>query len=470
MLSAKRITMLIVSVALFMDVLDSNVLNTAVPAMADSFHINPIDLKIALISYLLSLAIFIPTSGWVADKFGVKHIFIGAIALFAASSCYCANAHSITELSIGRLFQGVGGAFMISLSRLIIARTFLRNEFVIAMNSVVVIMSLATMSGPFLGGVIVDHLSWPWIFWLNIPISVLLIIAAIIYLQDTAPRNPRPFDFLGFVLFGGGLAILCYTLSEFSNPHFDLHVQILRLGISICMLALYVFYAKRSHFPIIQLQLLRYRTFRISVFGNLLVRLSFGGMPFLLPIFQQVGMGLSAQLSGILLLPVALGVIFSKVTGIIVLRKVGYRKFLIVNTLLVACALLCFQLISENTSLYFLATLTFLFGVFISTQYTAMNSLALAQIPREELSFATSITGTVQILANTFGVAISAIFLRIFSGFAHGKMHLTIPVFHDAFLALGLLTASMCIIFIYLKKHDGDEMLFAEKDIQTQKK
>ncbi|EKD45244.1 MAG: hypothetical protein ACD_70C00006G0003 [uncultured bacterium] len=462
MLSHKRLTMLIVSIALFMDVLDSNVLNTAVPVIAHSFNVNPIELKVALISYLLSLAIFIPMSGWVADKYGAKPIFIGAIGLFVLSSFYCGNTRTLLELSIGRFSQGIGGALMISLSRLIIARTFQRNQFVKAMNSVIIIVSLATMSGPFLGGVIVEQWSWPWIFWINIPIGIGLIIAATLFLKDTAPKNPRPFDFLGFILFAGSLAILCYSLSALSEPviHFDM--EILRFCISLLMMGMYMLYEKRAHHPIIKLKLMEFRTFRISVFGNLLVRLGFGGIPFLLPVFQQVALGFSPQESGLLLLPVAVGVIFSKLTGIIVLRKIGYRRFLLINTMIVAIVLSIFQLIHVGTSPYFLAFVTFIFGIFISTQYTAINSLAFAQIPSDELSFATSITGTAQILANTFGVAVSAILLKFFSWHLNHSMRLSTAVFHHTFFALGVLTFLSALIFIFLEPQDGKEMLFAD--------
>src|SRR3990167_8358640 len=411
----KRIIMLIVSIALFMDVLDSNVINTAVPAMAHTFRVSPIDIKIALISYLLSLAIFIPMSGWTADKYGAKNIFIGAMGLFTLSSIFCGYADSLMVLVIARFIQGIGAAFMISLGRLILARTFKRHELVEATNAVIIVVSIAVMVGPFVGGVIVDHLSWPWIFFVNIPVGIFVILFAYYGLQETAVKNPRPFDFLGFILFGGSLAMLCFSLSEMSESHRHFESAFMRLLIALMMLIVYIFHAKRKKHPVIKIELFRMRTFRVSVFGNLCARLGFAGVPFLLPLLQQVGLGFSAQLSGLLLMPSAFGIIFAKLMAIKILRRVGYKKYLLINTFLVGFSLLSFQMVIAVTPIFVIALLTFIYGVVVSAQYTAMNSLALSEIKDEELSASTSITSTVQILAQSLGVAVGAILLRIFS-------------------------------------------------------
>ncbi len=464
MISIKSITMLIVSMALFMDVLDSNIINTAVPAMSHTFHVSPIDIKIALISYLLSLSIFIPISGWAADKYGVKNIFMSAIGLFTLTSFFCGYAHSLVVLVIARFIQGIGGAFMISLGRLIIARSFKRHELVDAMNTVIIVVSIAVMVGPFVGGVIVDHLSWPWIFWVNIPVGLFLMIISANYLKDTSIKNPRPFDLLGFILFGGSLALFCFSLSEMSESHNDLSATLLKMGVALLMLLAYVIHAKRKKHPVIKIDLFRIRTFRISVFGNLCARLGFGGMPFLLPLLQQVGLGFSAQLSGLLMVPIAFGIIFAKLMAIKILRKMGYKKYLFINSFFVGIILWTFQIINSHTSMIVIATLTFIFGIFISAQYTAMNSLALAEIKDEELSASTSITSTVQILAQSLGVAVGAILLRFYSSLSQSKMTLTPTIFHDTFFTLGILTFMSAAIFLGLKKGDGVQML-VRKDV-----
>lgn len=458
-MNTKRITMFIISLALFMDVLDSNIINTAIPAMSNSLHVNPIDLKIALISYLLSLAIFIPMSGWTADKYGTKNIFIAAMGLFTLSSFFCGYAHTLTELIIARSIQGMGGAFMISLGRLMIARTFKRHELVEAMNTVIIVVSVAVMVGPFVGGVIVDVLSWPWIFWVNIPAGLLTMMLASYGLKDSATRNPRPFDFFGFILFGGSLALLCFSLSEMSESNNDLHASLFRMVVSFLMLMTYFFHAKRKKHPVIKIELFRIRTFRISVLGNLCARLGFGGMPFLLPLLQQVGLGFSAQLSGLLLMPIALGIVVSKTIAIKILRKVGYKQFLLTNTFLVGFVLWLFQIITVHTSVYTIAALTFIFGVFMSFQFTGMNSLALADIKDEELSASTSITSTVQVLAQSLGVAVGAILLRFYGSTMQKSLQLMPALFHHAFFALGVITFFSSLIFTGLRYGDGKQML-----------
>lgn len=461
MLSIKTMTTFIVSFALFMDVLDGNVVNTAIPVMSQSFHINPIDLKIALISYLLNLAIFIPMSGWTADKYGTKNIFILAIGLFTVSSFFCGQAQTLMQLVIARSVQGIGGAFMISLGRLIIARTFKKHELMEAMNTVIIVVSMGVMLGPFVGGVIVDHLSWPWIFWINIPAGIFAILIAAYFLKDIAPKHVRPFDFFGFILLGGSLAMLLFSLAQLSDTEIDYHRALLRILVAVSMFIAYLYYSKNRPHPVAKLSLISIPTFRISVFGNLLGRLGFGGVPFLLPLLQQLGLGFSAQLSGFLLAPIALGVIFSKVYAINLLRKMGYKKYLLSNTIVVGLSLWLFDFVNIHTPPALIALFTFIFGLVISAQYTGMNSLAYAEMPEEELSASTSITSTVQVLSQSIGVAVAAMLLRFYSFIVHRQFVLTPTIFHLAFFTLGIFTFISMIIFMRLKPEDGKQMLSA---------
>lgn len=454
----KRFTMYTVSLALFMDVLDTNIINTAIPTMARNFHVNPVDLKIALISYLLSLAVFIPISGWTADKYGTKRVFVCALGLFTLSSFICGYSQNLFHLVIGRSIQGIGGAFMISVGRLIIARSFERHQLVEAMNTVIIVVSMAVMLGPFLGGLIVEHFSWPWIFWVNIPAGLLAIALAIYVLKDNTARQARPFDFLGFFLFGGSLSLLCFSLAELSETGIELMRTMSLICVSLIMLAICILHAKKQLYPIININLFRFRTFRISVFGNLCTRLSFGGIPFLLPLLHQVDLGFSAQLSGLLLVPIALGIICSKLVAFRILRILGYRRYLMINTVLVGLVLAAFQIITKGTSVYVIACLTFLFGICTAAQYTAMNSLAFSEISSDDLSASTSITSTTQILAQTLGVAVGALFLRVFATFELSGL-LTTTVFHRTFLALSVLTVLSVLIFLQLKWNDGEQML-----------
>ena len=458
-ISGNRVIGFVVSLALFMDALDTTIINTAIPAMSRSLGVQPVDLKIALISYLVSLAIFIPISGWVGDKFGVKRVFIAALCIFTVSSFWCGYAHTLRALVIARSCQGIGGSLMLPLGRLIILHTFQRHKVVEAMNAVIMVVSIGLMLGPLAGGFITDHLSWHWIFWVNIPVGCFAMLLAWYVLKDTAPKKVLAFDFLGFFLFGGGLAGLTFSLSDFSESTANQYIAFLILGIAIFMLVCYFLRSNQQLHPIVNTALFRFRTFRISMIGNLLARLSFGGVPFLLPLLLQIGLGYSAQLSGLLLVPIALGILLVKSVSLRLLRLFGYKRLLLLNTILVGISLWSFLIINTYTSVYLIACFTFVFGFLISLQYSGMNSLSYSEIADDELSAAASIVSTMQQLAQSFGVAASALLLRYFSSGLAGHFTLTTAVFHETFFALGLLTFFSTIIFTGLHPSDGHQML-----------
>lgn len=451
----KNIILLIVSFAMFMEAVDTTILNTAIPVMSHSLNVNPIDLKLALISYLLSLAIFIPISGWIADKFGIKIVFITAVCVFTLSSIWCGFTQSLGELICARIVQGLGGSLTMPVGRLIILRTCERHELIAKMSLVVMVASLGMMLGPLLGGVITHNFSWRWIFWVNVPIGILAVLLSIKLLPNMPARAVPPLDKLGFVLFGSGLASLTYGLSILSESDISNTQALITLSTAVLLLVAYAYHSRNRKNPIIKVELLRIRTFSISVISNLFARLSFGGTPFLLPLLLQIGLGYSSQLSGILLAPIALGVFLVKPLSVHILRWFGYKKLLILNTILVSISLWSFYSINSDTSIYSIGLLTFIYGFLIAMQYTGMNSLAYASITESDMSAATSIMSTIQQLAQSFGVAVSAILISIFS--SHHL--LTVKIFHQTFLMLGVLTLLSGTIFLGLKQEDGQELI-----------
>ncbi|KTC70261.1 multidrug efflux protein [Legionella birminghamensis] len=454
----KNLILLIVSFALFMEAVDTTVLNTAIPVIAKSLDVNPINLKIALISYLVSLAIFIPISGWIADKFGAKKVFVFAVVLFTASSVWCGFTNTLPELIIARIMQGVGGSLTLPVGRLIIIRTCERHELISKMNVVVMVAAIGMMLGPVLGGVISNHFSWRWIFWVNAPVGIFAFILGLFLLPSMPPKPVAALDKWGFILFGSGLALLTIGLSILSESDAAHFLVVICLPLAISLLALYAWHSyKRSH-PIVKIELLRIRTFRVSILGNLFARLGFGGFPFLLPLLLQVGLGYNPQVSGLLLAPTALGVLIVKPLSVYILRCFGYKKLLILNTILVGVALGMFALIDAQTSFFAIALLTFVYGLLISLQYTGMNSLAYANIDAEEMSAATSIVSTTQQLAQSFGVAAAALLIRVSAIFSEEPM-LSVRSFHQTFIAMSLLTFASIVIFIQLKKEDGHELI-----------
>lgn len=457
--STRLLITLIVSLALFMDALDTTIINTAIPAMARSLQVHPVDLKIALISYLLSLAIFIPISGFIADKFGIKRAFIVALAIFTISSFWCGSVQTLFELIIARSLQGIGGALMLPLGRLIVLRTYPKHEVVNAMNHVIMVVSFGLMLGPFIGGFITDRFSWHWIFWVNIPVGIFAIAMATIYLVDNAPRKSTPLDVLGFLLFGSGLAGIIFSLADLSETNAD-HTNILLIMATSCLLLFaYFIHSRKVKHPIVNVALFRFRTFQVSTLGNLCARLGFGGVPFLLPLMLQIALGYSAELSGLLLAPIAIGILLLKSLSLPILRFTGYKRLLLVNTIFVGICLWSFQMITASTSIYVIAFLTFIFGFLISLQYSGMNSLGYADIPADEFSSAASIMSTIQQIAQSLGVAVGALLLRLFSNIENHGFALTINTFHHTFLAMGILTCLSMVIFLRLNPADGLQML-----------
>lgn len=464
----KSIISLIVSFAMFMEALDTTIINTSIPVMSHSLNVNPIDLKIALISYLLSLAIFIPISGWIADKFGIKRVFIFAILVFTLSSIWCGFSRHLSELVLARSLQGFGGSLTIPVGRLLLLRTFPKHELIPTMNRVIMLAALGMMLGPLLGGFIVYHFSWPWIFWVNVPVGLITIVAAWFVIVDVPPQKVHLLDKIGFILFGTSLALFTFGLSALSETYVSDEVAILIIFFAILLFISYIIHSHKRQHPIVKSSLFRAVSFRVSILGNLVSRVGFGGVPFLLPLLLQISLGYSAQMSGLLIAPMAAGVLLIKFFTLPILRFFGYKRLLILNTSWVALSLWTFMLIDSKTSVYFISILTFIFGFLISLQYSSMNSLAYAEVDQGDLSAASSIMSTMQQLSQSFGVAIGALCIRWFSpGDSGDTFLLTTAVFHHAFFALGLLTFFSILVFMKLQTNDGYQMLRSEKTLQS---
>lgn len=459
----KNIILLIIALALFMESIDTSIINTAIPVMAHSLQVNAVDLKIALISYLLSLAVFIPISGWIADKYGAKKVFILALIGFTLSSLWCGFAHTLPELVVARCFQGLGGSLMLPVGRLIILRTYQRHELVNAMSRVVMIVAFGLVIGPVLGGLITHYFSWSWVFWVNVPVGFFAVLAAHRWLEKIPKRIVPPLDVIGFLLFGLGLSIFTFGLSALSETVIADSSALLIITIAMILFILYIFHARKVKHPVINTTLFASRTFSIAVLGNLFSRLSFGGVPFLLPLLLQIALSYSPQLSGLLIAPMAAGVLLVKLFTLRLLRFFGFRRLLVLNTLLVACCVWGFTLVRAHTSIYLIGVLTFCFGLIIAVQYSGMNALAFAEVSTDDLSGAASIMGTLQQMSQSFGVALAALLLRYYSVGTEMVFDLVAPVFHRVFFAMGFITLLSTLIFLRLKTTDGHEVLESPK-------
>ncbi len=457
--SAKRLLPWLVAVAFFMESLDTTILNTAVPTIAKALAVAPLSMKAVLACYTLSLAVFIPISGWMADRFGTRRVFSSAIGLFTFGSFLCGISNSIHVLVACRILQGCGGAMMVPVGRLTLVRTFAKSELIRAMSFVAIPGLIGPMLGPVAGGFIVGYFHWRVIFFINLPIGVLGLYMVYRHLPDYREEKTRPLDLVGLLLFSTGLSLLSYVLEVFGDHSLRGYTTLALLSLSAIFLAGYGWHATRAPFPLLRLTLFRIRTFRASVNGSLLTRLGIGGIPFLFPLLYQVGLGFTPIQSGLLMMPQAAAAMSLKMTMPGILRRVGYRRVLISNTMILGLLIVLFATIGAGTPVWLIVAQVFVFGFFTSLQYTSMNTLVFANVTEEQASSASTIASTVQQMSISFGVATASLATAFFiPDRFHTSATEMVHGIHRAFLVLGGLTVLSAIVFRELKKEDGDSV------------
>ena len=447
---------LIVACALFMENLDSTVLSTALPTIARDFGVSPINLKLALTSYLLTIAIFIPASGWLADRFGARTIFRLAIVLFTTGSICCGLSHSIGEIVASRILQGIGGAMMVPVGRLVILKSVEKSELVGALAWLTVPALIGPVVGPPLGGFITTYFAWRWIFWINVPIGILGFVLATLYIPDIRGEEQVKFDYLGFVLTAFGIAgfVTGSTSLGLNLMPWPLVLTILVSGATL--LGIYVVYSRRIDNPILDLRLFALPSFRASVIGGMLFRIGIGATPFLLPLMLQLGFGLTPFQSGSITFMSAVGAIAMKFVAPPLLRRFGFRNVLIANSFIAAVFVAMPALFDRWMPIYLMTGLLFIGGFSRSLQFTSSNALSFADVPQNRMSRATSITSVFQQLSQSLGISAGAIALEISLASTGGKIE--IASFHPAFIAVGLISMSSVIFFLRMPRNAGAEM------------
>jgi len=442
-----------------MESLDTTILNTAVPAIAAALKVAPLSMKSVLASYTLSLAVFIPISGWMADRFGTRRVFASAIGLFTLGSFLCGVSSDIRILVACRILQGCGGAMMVPVGRLTLVRTFAKSELVRAMSFVAIPGLVGPMLGPIAGGLIVGYFHWRVIFFVNIPIGLVGLYMVYRHLPDYREKNSHPLDWAGLFLFGSGIGLLSYVLEVFGEHTLSMGEILGMLALSAVLLASYGFRATRTTFHLLRLDMFRIRTFRASVSGSFFTRLGIGGIPFLFPLLYQVGLGFSPIQSGLLLMPQAIAAISLKMTMPKILARVGYRGVLISNTVIIGVLIVLFATIGASTPVWLIAIQAFCFGFFTSLQYTSMNTLVYADVTAEQTSMASTIASTMQQMSISFGVATASLATAFFiPDRFHSSAPQMIHGIHQAFLVLGVMTVLSTIVFSELKRGDGDSV------------
>lgn len=454
--STRRLVPWLVAVAFFMEALDTTILNTAVPTIAAALGIAPLSMRSVLSSYTLSLAVFIPVSGWVADRFGTRRVFASAIGIFTVGSVLCGLSNDVRLLVAFRILQGAGGAMMVPVGRLTMVRTFPKVELVRAMGFVAIPSLVGPMLGPLAGGLLVRYAHWRAIFFVNFPIGLFGLYVVQRHLPDYRAERTRPLDLTGLVLFGGGIALLSYVLEIFGEHTLGGYEITGLLAVSAALLGAYAHHAAGIPHPLLRLSLLKVRTLRTAISGSFVTRIGIGGMPFLLPLLYQIGLGFSPVQSGLLIVPQSVAAMALRPAMPRILRQLGYRRVLVSNTLLLGALIAAFGLVGVGTPIAVIVAMAFCFGAMSSFQYTSMNTLAYADVPLDQTSMTSTLTSTAQQLSMSFGVAaasLSAVF------FIPHHLQAGAPAIirgiHRACLTLGALTAASTLVFRTLESNDG---------------
>uniref|UniRef100_Q07LI0 Drug resistance transporter, EmrB/QacA subfamily n=1 Tax=Rhodopseudomonas palustris (strain BisA53) TaxID=316055 RepID=Q07LI0_RHOP5 len=456
-MKSERLIPLIVAAALFMENMDATVIATSLPAIAADIGTSPLTLKLAITSYLLSLAVFIPASGWTADRFGARTVFSVAIAVFMVGSIGCALSTSITDFVAARILQGLGGAMMTPVGRLVLLRSIDKSALVGAMAWMTVPALIGPVIGPPLGGFITTYFSWHWIFLINIPIGALGIVLAQRYIDPIKSDDPERFDLVGLLLAGIGLAGIAFGLSVAGLNLLPWPIVTALIGIGTISMTLYVLHARRTASPVLDFSLLKLATLRASVIGGFLFRLGIGALPFLLPLLMQIGFGLSPFQSGLVTFASSAGAMGMKPLAARIIRTFGFRNIMVINAVVSSVFLAACALFTPATPLLLIMIILLVGGFFRSLQFTAINTVAYAEVEMSRMSRATTLVSVNQQLAISAGVAIGAFCVEYTMAWKHMPV-LTAEAFAPAFLVVAMLSAVSAYFFWQMPDDAGHEI------------
>jgi len=454
--AGKRTLPLIIATALFIENMDSSSIATALPAIAQDLGTEPIALKLALTTYLLALAVFIPVSGWVADRFGARNTFVAAIAVFLVGSMACAASVSLETLVAARFLQGMGGALMVPVGRLVLLRTIPKSELVQALSWLTVPALVAPMIGPPIGGFLATYLDWRWIFLINLPMGLLGIWLGRRFVPNLR-EDAGPLDWRGFALSGLGLALAMFGFSTLGRHQVSNAVAWSTLAIGIVLLGAYVWHALRVAQPLIDLRLFRSRSFRGGVLGGSVFRIGIGATPFLLPLMLQLGFGLSPLESGLITFASAAGAMFMKTLAARILKRFGFRRVLLWNALAASASLAVYGFFTPGTPHWLIIGVLLFGGCLRSLQFTSLNAIAYDEVEPARMGQASSLAGMMQQLSLSVGVAIGGYALQ-FAALASGRPDTAAENFSVAFFVVGGLSALSFLVLLRLPRNAGAEM------------
>jgi EmrB/QacA subfamily drug resistance transporter len=448
---ALTILLWIVATGFFMQTLDSTIVNTALPAMAKSLGELPLRMQSVVIAYSLTMAVMIPVSGWLADKLGTRRVFMAATAVFTIGSLLCANAHTLQQLVLWRILQGVGGAMLLPVGRLAVLRVFPAERYLPALSFVAIPGLIGPLIGPTLGGWLVKIASWHWIFLINLPVGIVGCIATAIFMPDSRNPHTAKFDLKGYLLLIVAMIAISMALDGRGEFGFEHATVLVLLILSLGFFVAYGLHAVRDPQPIFSLDLFKIHTFSVGLLGNLFARIGAGSMPYLLPLLLQISLGYSAFQAGLMMLPVAAAGMTSKRLVTQLIFRYGYRRVLVTNTVLVGLAMASFGLMTAQQPLWLRLVQLAFFGGVNSMQFTAMNTLTLKDLGTGGASSGNSLFSLVQMLAMSLGVTVAGAMLTTFTGLMPRVTEAnSLPAFHATFLCVGIITAGTSWIFAQL--------------------
>jgi EmrB/QacA subfamily drug resistance transporter len=447
----------IIGSALMMQSLESTVMSNALPSIARAMHEDPLRLNMAITMFLLASAVFLPVSGWVADRFGAKRVFLASMVLFAVSSAGCGFAESLPQLILGRIAQGASAAMMTPVARLVLLRMTPKSELVAAMSVFTMPALVGPVLGPLLGGFIVTYLDWRWIFFINLPVAIVAVLLVRAFVPDVKEQNVSPIDWPGVVLTGVGLAAMMFGFENLGHAFLPVW-QV--AGLFAVATACFVFYwrhAAGNRHAIIDLAVFRIHTFNAATVGGGFMRISIGAMPFLLALLLQIGFGMSAFTAGLMTFLSSAGALVMKSIAPPVLRRFGFRQVLVVNGAVACASFAIYALLRPDMPHWVIMAMLASGGFFRSLQFTALGSLTFADIDQEQMSRASTTSSMLQQLVQTMGVGLAALFLHYVQAF-RGEDHLTWQAISPAFIAVGVVSAISLIWFARLPRDAGAEL------------
>ncbi|CAG4893789.1 putative transport protein HsrA [Paraburkholderia gardini] len=448
---------LIVACAMFMENVDATVLVTSLPALAHDLGHDPITLKLAITAYVIGLGVFIPICGWVADRFGSRTVFRTAIGIFIVGSLISAVSTSLGMFVVARFVQGIGGAMMVPVGRIIIFRTVPKSDFIRAVNYLTVPALLGPVVGPPLGGFITTYLHWRLIFVINVPIGIFGIWLANRHIANVREAHPGRLDWAGFVLSAGGASLFMLGLSLVGGELVSGTASTLMCVAGVLLLLAYWFYAQRVELPVLDLRLLRIPSFHASVVGGSLFRIGLGAVPFLLPLALQEGLGMTAFAAGAITCASAFGSIFMKPFASGVLARFGFRQVLMINAAISGLVIAVYGVFVPGTPHWLIWCVVLVGGVFPSLQFTSLNSLAYADIASRDIGRATSVASVIQQISLGLGVTLAGLVLQI-SHDLQGHATIVWTDFWPAFLFVGLFSVASIPVTARLPHGSGDEI------------